>query len=238
MENAWPGTGHNRNVDEAVMSNLLLKLAALSPPGIKRFIYRRPRLLRPLARALKRAVPSDGSTIEVPRGPLRGMKLEVDRATPNYYWLNDSYEPQVEKLLLELIEPGMHVADVGAHIGFDTMLMSRAVGEAGKVIAFEPDPANMVRLKRNVELNALKNVTLIENAVSDRFGTARFVARGDATSHLDAGEAETGFELSLTTIDQASRASRGSISSRSMRRTTKLRSCAAQRRSSARRDPC
>src|SRR4051812_5159338 len=134
-----------------MLQGLLLKFAAAVPPGAKRWIYRHPKLLGPLAGALKRVIPADGKAGgTIVRGPNKGAKLEVDRTTPNYYWLNEAYEEAVEKTLLELLRPGMRVADVGAHIGFDTILMARAVGESGEVLAFEPDPANMARLKRNV----------------------------------------------------------------------------------------
>ena len=58
------------------------------------------------------------------------------------------------------------VVDVGANIGFYTLIFARLVGETGKVIAFEPDPDNFELLQRNVELNGYRNITLVRKALS------------------------------------------------------------------------
>jgi FkbM family methyltransferase len=59
---------------------------------------------------------------------------------------------------------GDTVVDVGAHIGLYTIIASKRVGPTGKVIAIEPDPENCNLLKRNVELNNLTNVIILECA--------------------------------------------------------------------------
>jgi FkbM family methyltransferase len=61
-------------------------------------------------------------------------------------------------------KPGDTVVDVGAHIGLYTIIASKRVGPTGKVIAIEPDPENCNLLKRNVELNRLTNVIILECA--------------------------------------------------------------------------
>jgi FkbM family methyltransferase len=59
---------------------------------------------------------------------------------------------------------GDTVVDVGAHIGLYTIIAAKRVGPTGKVIAIEPDPGNCKLLKRNVELNNLTNVIILECA--------------------------------------------------------------------------
>src|SRR3712207_6850819 len=54
-----------------------------------------------------------------------------------------------------------------------------------------PDPGSMRRLRRNCELNALANVTLLPLALSDRSGEAGFAAEEEATSHLIRSEEHT-----------------------------------------------
>ena len=61
-------------------------------------------------------------------------------------------------------KPADTVVDVGAHIGLYTLIAAKRVGPSGKVIAIEPDPENCNLLKRNVELNRLTNVTILERA--------------------------------------------------------------------------
>ena len=53
----------------------------------------------------------------------------------------------VQQALVEIVQPGAVVWDVGAHIGFFTLLLSRLVGSSGVVHAFEPWPANVDRLR-------------------------------------------------------------------------------------------
>jgi len=66
------------------------------------------------------------------------------------------------------------VWDVGAHVGFYSLLASILVGPAGRVVAFEPWPENIVYLKKHLYLNRLENVTVVEKAVSDCTGEAWF----------------------------------------------------------------
>jgi FkbM family methyltransferase len=73
----------------------------------------------------------------------------------------------------------MTVFDVGANAGYFTLLFSRAVGSSGAVFAFEPDPQNLVHLRRNITLNHRDNVSIIAAAVTDKEGAARF--RPDAS---------------------------------------------------------
>jgi len=65
------------------------------------------------------------------------------------------------------------VVDIGANIGYYTLIFARLVGEQGRVFAFEPDPANFSLLAKNVAVNNYHNVELIQKAVSDQTGNAR-----------------------------------------------------------------
>ena len=77
------------------------------------------------------------------------------------------YEVQNIELFKRMVKPNMVVVDVGAHIGYYTLIASRIVGQGGKVFAFEPEPSNYNNLIQNVEMNKCKNVLTIEKAVSD-----------------------------------------------------------------------
>ncbi len=78
----------------------------------------------------------------------------------------DKYEIE---LLKKNIKKGDVVLDIGANIGFYTKILSNLVGETGKVYAFEPDKKNFNYLQQNA--GHLKNVLLINKAVSDKTGT-------------------------------------------------------------------
>ena len=68
------------------------------------------------------------------------------------------------------IGTGSTVIDVGAHLGESDLLFSHLVGNSGKVVAFEPDPVACECLRRNLEMNEMKNVTVEEECASDRVG--------------------------------------------------------------------
>jgi FkbM family methyltransferase len=68
----------------------------------------------------------------------------------------------------------MTAFDVGANVGYFTLLLSMAVGPAGHVFAFEPDPTNFAFLQSHLSLNRCTNVSAIEAAASNRTGEAQF----------------------------------------------------------------
>lgn len=131
--------------------------------------------LRQLARAAVRAplrfVPK-GSVVPVLTGPLRGARWVVGAGT-NGCWLG-TYEPHTRHWLQAVLGPGQVFFDIGANVGFFTLLGSRIVGEEGAVVAFEPLPENLSALQAHVRLNGARNVTVVGAAVSDRDGRERF----------------------------------------------------------------
>jgi len=70
------------------------------------------------------------------------------------------------------LRPGMTVLDIGAHHGFYTLLASRKVGPAGRVIAFEPSPRERKLLGWNLRINRCRNVTVEPYALAAADGTA------------------------------------------------------------------
>lgn len=77
------------------------------------------------------------------------------------------------------LRPGDVVLDVGANAGLYTVIAARMVGSSGHVFAFEPDDRAVALLRRNIALNGLSNVTVIEAAVSDETGQRQFAAASD-----------------------------------------------------------
>ncbi|HEU0298322.1 MAG TPA: FkbM family methyltransferase [Longimicrobium sp.] len=104
--------------------------------------------------------------------------------------LNGTYEREQTRLFQEHIRPGATVLDVGAHVGYYTLLAAVLAGESGRVHAFEPNPQNADFLRRHVRINRLGNVRVEQAAVSDRAGAARFdFGTGSGTGHLAQGGA-------------------------------------------------
>lgn len=81
--------------------------------------------------------------------------------------LGKTWEANTTRVFKNLIEPGMTVVDVGANVGYFTLLAVRAAGEGGRVIAFEPDPDNFWCLRKNRKINGLDgwNVEVVPQAL-------------------------------------------------------------------------
>jgi FkbM family methyltransferase len=96
---------------------------------------------------------------------------EEEEAIEEYFkW----YRPKVGDL----------VFDIGAHCGVSTYQLSKLVGEAGKVVAFEPDPVNYEILRRNIERHGLTNVIAERAAIADKVGKLGFNSEGTIGSSL------------------------------------------------------
>jgi FkbM family methyltransferase len=84
-------------------------------------------------------------------------------------------EPEVQQVLAERLEPGDTFYDVGANIGYFTLIAARLVGPSGKVVAVEPQPEAVRRLRHNLELNGFDHVTIVEAAIGDEEGESPLV---------------------------------------------------------------
>jgi len=106
----------------------------------------------------------DGQRIMIrnPRHSLIGREM----------FLNGIWEPEVTKYICPRIAQGMTVIDVGADIGYYTLLFAKRVGTEGRVIAFEPIPSAIEKLEQNIRLNGYTNVTVCHYALFSSSGHA------------------------------------------------------------------
>jgi len=112
------------------------------------------------------------TVLPILQGPLKGKKW-IKGSSINGCWLG-TYELDKQVLFSKYVKPGTIVFDVGANVGLYSLLASVFAGENGKVFSFEPLPENIYYLKKHIGLNNLKNVKVIEKAVSDKVSTVRF----------------------------------------------------------------
>jgi FkbM family methyltransferase len=128
-----------------------------------------------LFRALTRGRPAGIEGLPCPVH-LDGMTLwhDPDRPSNTVRALAaGGYEQAIAGLFQSTLRPGMTVLDVGAHIGYFSLLAARQVGPSGRVWSFEPDPANRADLERNIEANAMgERITVVPLAVSAAVGEA------------------------------------------------------------------
>jgi len=101
---------------------------------------------------------------------IRGHQMFLDPRDRLNLSIYGDWEPLEVALVEKNVKKGDVVLDIGANIGYYTLIMARLVGDEGKVLAFEPDPDNFALLKKNVEANGYRNVTVVQKAVTDRNG--------------------------------------------------------------------
>jgi FkbM family methyltransferase len=160
----------------------LLRLPAVIPAGRLRCrLYRS--LSWPLALRLgaeTEVTVAGGSRMRVPTNDLIGRVLAISGV----------WEPNVTAAFARALAPGDVCLDVGAHIGYYTLLAARLVGPQGHVYAFEPSPGSYRGLRTNVGLNGLDNVTALELAVGEQDSRAVLYEGPAANSGLATLSAE------------------------------------------------
>ncbi|MGA8763825.1 MAG: FkbM family methyltransferase [Candidatus Sulfotelmatobacter sp.] len=118
------------------------------------------------------------------RGLASGYRISVSPAEHLSYLLG-THEPHLQKIIRECVAAGDTVYDIGANIGYVSLLLAKRVGASGRVVAFEPVPQNIASLRRNIAVNRINNVQLLEFAASDKPGEAVIrIAENLATASL------------------------------------------------------
>jgi len=140
-----------------------------------------------------------GMVVPILQGPLKGKKWIIGAGDNHGYWLG-SYEHQMQSFFLRIIQPGGVGYDIGASVGFYTLLFAELLGKKGEVFAFEPFPENILYLKKHLQLNSCDNVTVIEAAVSERNGTGVF--KLGANSALGTLSSEGSSQVKTVRLDE------------------------------------
>ena len=136
---------------------------------------------------------------------IKQFDLPPDGLLPIYklQMLTGTYEKETVDVCKKIIRPGMTIFDIGAHVGYYTLLFSRLVEPKGRVLAFEPHPRNFDILRKNVERHSLQNVSLIQKAVSNADGNSLFYETAGSMGHsLHPVKSHVGqFPVELTSVE-------------------------------------
>jgi FkbM family methyltransferase len=157
--------------------------------------------LRRIAHAALARLPS-GLVLPILGGPLCGTRWLI--RSGNYSCWLGTYERVKQAAFAAELRPGMVVFDIGAHVGFYSLLAAVLTRPGGKVCAFEPLEVNAVKLRRHVAINHA-SVEVIEAAVADWDGQTRFQPGPDSyTGRLD----DVGQLVSVVSVDALCEAGR------------------------------
>lgn len=149
-----PQTRSHEQWLKPVVRSLLARLCALGLPGR----YLMVELISPYL------LPSNSTAQKITSDFVLPCDLRDLIQRQIYYGL---YEPEETRLFSKLLQPGDVVLDLGANIGYYTLLAAARVGTTGEVHAFEPVPENFLTLQANVQRNGWKNVIIQQLAVAD-----------------------------------------------------------------------
>jgi FkbM family methyltransferase len=135
-------------------------------------------------RLLETLLPDKVLPLPLLTGPLKGFFMRI-----NLRWelqfVRSTFEPEVAKTLVDLVKPGNVVYDVGAHVGYYTLLFCRLAGPEGHCIAFEPNHKVFHRLESNIQLNQRRlkcKVDAIDVALHSEPGQKEFFVGGSTST--------------------------------------------------------
>ena len=134
-----------------------------------------------------------------------GSRMISGEGFGNYLVTESSHEPFLTKWLQENVEEGKVIYDIGANIGYYTLILSKLVGKAGRIFAIEPEPANLGMIEINMLMNHCKNITLLPFAAGDKEGICnmyRSFGRDTITLLPNTWHKNTGtFSAQMRTLD-------------------------------------
>ena len=119
-------------------------------------------------------------------------------------FIDEIYEPEVWRRVMNAVRPGDRIVEVGAHIGLYSLAFAGRCAPGGDVIVFEPDRENAGKLEANIAINGWQDrIRFIRAAAGDRCGTVRFAGETGAIGHVLAnGEAaQNVVEVQIVTVD-------------------------------------
>ncbi len=105
----------------------------------------------------------------------KGFRMRLDLADAEQckvYFFGHYHERYEAALVAKVLDPGEVFWDVGANVGYFSLVAAARVGETGQVLAFEPGAAALARLEENVSLNPSRKIVIYNLAVADRDGEA------------------------------------------------------------------
>lgn len=110
-------------------------------------------------------------------------------------------ERHILELFIDMLRPGDVVYDIGSNIGLYAVILAKAVGETGSIVAFEPESQSYAHLCQNLTLNHLHNVRPFQIALGDYTGQASFDRRNYSVGHT-AQESDPAEDITIVEVVQ------------------------------------
>jgi FkbM family methyltransferase len=135
-----------------------------------------------------------------------GSGIRFEPGSSNRHYASGNNELPVQQALASCLARDAVFYDIGANVGFFTVIAARLVGPDGSVYAFEPVPKNAAYIQLNVDLNRFRNVTVVSKAVSAAPGQgqlwlAKYAGGGALATAAVPPDATQLIDVDLVSID-------------------------------------
>ena len=164
-----------------MFENVIPRLLGQVPVSWRRAIIGQPdnpSRMATLVHNLLNRISSAKTQILECKGALEGYRMCVDWSHHRSFAYG-TWEPEVLRVVTSTIKPGMTVVDIGAHIGYYSLLFAKLVGPSGRVFCFEPLPENFALLQGNMQLNNLCQVATFNQAIFSSNGAITLTVPDD-----------------------------------------------------------
>lgn len=182
-----------------MLRSLAVQVARRMPTGFKHWVHQHRQLSRLASKTFAGIVSVDGGVVAVESGPLAGIKLVVSEHVSHAH-ISGSYEIETQRAIDQLVTPGAVCYDLGASIGYLSLLMAR---KAKRVYAFEPAPHAAGEFRKHIAANQFDNIDIITTPVSDCERTVEFGLTENAYGSriTDGGAGAAVLKLTTITLD-------------------------------------
>lgn len=102
------------------------------------------------------------------------MHLDTRDIIQRYLYIFGTWEPHISNWISRRLKPGDLFIDIGANVGYYSLLAAHLVGAEGRVIAIEPSPSIRAKLQNNIDLNSYRNIDVLGYAISSERGKIPF----------------------------------------------------------------
>ncbi len=170
------------------------------PAKIYHFSSKIPGLKGALEWFIKKQIPE---TVLIDEGTLYLDRSDVAVSGALAMGVFEKFETEIFR---NSIKEGMNVVDVGANIGYYTLIAAKRTGSGGRVFSYEPEDGNFKILEKNVKANMLNNVSLNKKALSDKDGQRDLFLEKNNRGHHSFAKSESTFEkvsVPTETLDES-----------------------------------
>jgi FkbM family methyltransferase len=170
--------------------------------GLAMRVYRNSPLHPRLGQSLAALLAKVSSRRGIVRRNVGGFTFDLDLAEviDSSLYFSGTFEERSERIIEQLVKPGMTAIDVGANFGYHTFRMAKAAGPDGRVLAIEPTTWAFRRLEQHRQINPIGNVELLQAGLSDA-DQGHVRAHFQSSYRLDGKDSQLEETITLRSLD-------------------------------------